>query len=236
VKPVFDLKPGRSLGRNYEVIEFLGNGWEGEVYKIEERSTGIPRAAKVFYDRARVSSTRLRRYARKLYRLRSCSIVTQYHHRDAMRIGGKQVEILVSDFVEGDMLSTFLARQRGHRLSPFEALHVLHAIASGIEQVHVLGEYHGDIHSDNLMISRKGIGFDVNLLDFFDLGRTSKARIQDDVIDLAGLLYEMIGGKSGYKRVGAEIRQIVVGRKHSLIRDRFKTAGDIRAALENFEW
>jgi tRNA A-37 threonylcarbamoyl transferase component Bud32 len=230
------LNPGRLLGTNYVVVEFLGNGWEGEVYKIEERNTGIPRAAKIFYDRAKVSESKLRRYAQKMYKLRSCSIVTQYHHRDKMRIEGKQVEVLISDFIEGVMLSTFLGQQRQKRLLPFEALHVLHAVVSGIEQIHALGEYHGDIHSDNVMINRQGIGFEIHLLDFFDLGRPSRQKVQADVYDLIALLYEMIGEQSGYSKASNEIRQIVLGRKHTLIRQRFRTAGDLRAALENLVW
>ncbi|MBU1318790.1 MAG: protein kinase [candidate division Zixibacteria bacterium] len=230
------LSPGRILGKNYEVVEFLGNGWEGEVYKIEERSTGIPRAAKIFYDRPRVSDSSLRRYARKMFKLRSCDIVTQYHHRDTVRMSGKSVDVMISDFVEGIMLSTFLGQQRGKRLSSFEALHVLYAVVSGIEQIHALGEYHGDIHSDNIMINRQGIGFEIHLLDFFDLGRPSRQKVQADVYDLVSLLYEMIGDKAGYTRTGSEIRQIVLGRKHTLIRERFRTSGDLRSALENLNW
>lgn len=230
------LSPGRILAKNYEVIEFLGNGWEGEVYKIEERNTGIPRAAKVFYDRPGASESALRRYARKMYRLRSCDIVTQYHHRDTIRISGKPVGVMISDFVEGIMLSTFLRQQRGKRLSPFEALHVLYAVVSGIEQIHALGEYHGDIHSDNIMINRQGIGFEIHLLDFFDLGRPSRQKVQADVYDIVSLLYEMIGEVAGYRNAGPEIRQIVLGRKHTLIRQRFRTAGDLRSALENLIW
>jgi hypothetical protein len=56
------------------------------------------------------------------------------------------------------------------------------------------------------------------------------------VIDLVSLLYETIGGQDGYTRAGNEIRQIVNGRKHSLISNKFKTAGQLRIALENMEW
>ena len=42
----FDLAPGRTLARKYEVVSRLGGGWEGEVYRIREKSTGIERAAK----------------------------------------------------------------------------------------------------------------------------------------------------------------------------------------------
>lgn len=232
----FDLQPGRVIGRNYQIIEFLGSGWEGEVYKIEERSTGIPRAVKIFYDRAHISRHSLRRYARKLFKLRECGIITQYHHRESARVCGRQVELFISDFVEGEMLSAFLVKQKQKRLASFEALHLLFALASGIEQIHLLGEYHGDIHSDNIIVSRRGLGFEVHLLDFFDLGRATRERILWDVYDLVSLLYEMIGGAKGYRTAGDEIRKIVSGQKRTLIRRKFRTASQLRVALENLRW
>lgn len=232
----FDLAPGRTLGPHYHIVEFLGGGWEGEVYKVQERRTGIIRAAKLFYQRDGLRREPLLRYAKKLFKLRSCPIVVQYHHRGTAKLHGQTVEFLVSDYIDGDMLSTFVARQRGRRLPPFEALHILYAVAMGVEQIHFLGEYHGDIHSDNIMIRRRGLGFDVYLLDFFDLGRTTRERIQEDVFDLVSLLHEMIGGAEAYRRIGPEIRQIIKGRRRSLIRQRYKTAGDLRLALDNLRW
>ena len=41
----FDLQPGRMIGRHYEIVELLGSGWEGEVYKVRESTTRIERAA-----------------------------------------------------------------------------------------------------------------------------------------------------------------------------------------------
>jgi serine/threonine protein kinase len=235
-KSKLDIRPGLTLGRNYYVVEFLGAGWEGEVYKVEERRTGILRAAKIFYERHALGDRQLKRYARKMYKLRTCSIVTQYHHRDVARVGGNQTEILVSDFVEGEMLSDFLKSQPRKRLTTFESLHLLYALARGVEQIHYLGEYHGDIHSDNILVKRTGLGFDVSLLDFFDLGRSTREKNQYDVYDLIAMLYEMIGEADGYKKAGPEIRGLVMGRKHSLIRQQFKNAGQLRLALENLEW
>jgi tRNA A-37 threonylcarbamoyl transferase component Bud32 len=234
--PYYDLQPGKTLGRNYYVVEFLGSGWEGEVYKVEERRTGVLRAAKIFYEGRRLSKVQMQRYAKKLQRLRRCPIITQYHHRDVARVGRETVEILVSDLADGEMLSSFLSKQRKKRISTFEALHLLHAMAVGMEPIHYLGEYHGDIHSDNILVKRVGIGFEVRLLDFFDLGRSTRERIQHDVIDLVSLLYEAIGGQDGYSRAENEIRKIVNGRRHSLIAKKFKTAGQLRIALENMEW
>jgi len=233
---LYKLRSGSTLGRNYFVVEFLGCGWEGEVYKVSERRTGVLRAAKIFYEHRRPSEAQMRRYAQKMYRLRNCPIITQYHHRDIARVNRDSVELLVSDFCEGEMLSDFIARQPHKRLTAFEALHLLHALTVGIGQVHNLGEYHGDVHSDNILVVRRGLGFDVHLLDFFDLGKSSRLRMGQDVIDLVTILYETIGGAAGYRRAGPEIRGIVRGRKHSLIRESFRTAGQLRAALENMEW
>jgi len=235
-EPYFNLQPGVTLGRNYFVVEFLGAGWEGEVYKVAERRTGLLRAAKIFYEARRLSDRQMQRYVRKLYRLRNCTLITQYHHRDVARVGRNQVEILVSDLADGEMLSAFLKRQLRKRLIPFEALHLLYALAAGMEPIHFLGEYHGDVHSDNILVKRVGLGFEVRLLDFFDLGRPTREKIQYDVFDLISLLYEVIGGAYGYTLVGPEIRWIVSGRKHTLIRKKFKTAGQLRIALENMVW
>lgn len=233
---MYDLSPGRTLGPHYFIVEFLGSGWEGEVYKVEERRTGIVRAAKLFYRREGMRREPLLRYARKLYKLRTCPIVVQYHHRGIATLKGRSVEFVVSDYIDGEMLSGFLNRQKGKHLTTFEALHLLNALTAGVEQIHFQGEYHGDIHTDNIMVRRRGLGFDVYLLDFFDLGRSTRERIQHDVYDLISVLYEMIGGPVGYRRAGKEIKQIIMGRKHYLIRQRFKTAGDLRLALDNMNW
>jgi len=197
---------------------------------------GVLRAAKIFYEGRRLSKIQMQRYAKKLQRLRRCPIITQYLHRDVARVGRDTVEILVSDLAEGEMSSSFLEKQKKRRLSSFEALHLLHALAVGLEPIHYHGEYHGDIHSDNILVRRIGIGFEVHLLDFFDLGRSTREKIQHDVIDLVSLLHETIGGQDGYSKAGSEIKQIVNGRQHSLIAKKFRTAGQLRIALENMEW
>jgi len=232
----FDLQPGRTLGPHYRILEYLGGGWEGEVYKIEERRTGIIRAAKLFYRRDGLRREPLLRYARKLYQLRECPIIVQYHHRGTVRIGKKQVDFLVSDFADGELLSSYIARQKGNKLTEFEALHLFYALALGVEQIHFRGEYHGDIHSDNIMVKRRGLGFDIYLVDFFDLGRATKQRIQEDIYDMIAVLYELIGEGNGYRKCGDQLHQIICNRRHDLIRKKFKNAGDVRIFLENMGW
>jgi tRNA A-37 threonylcarbamoyl transferase component Bud32 len=232
----YDLPEGRILGSHYEIVGFLGRGWEGEVYKVVELRTGIERAAKIFFPQRNPKGQALLRYARKLNKLKHLRIITQYHHRDTASVRGLRVEFMVSEFVSGEMLSAFQARQPGKRFRSFEALHILHALAQGLAPIHHAGEYHGDIHSDNIIIRRQGIGFDLKLMDFFDLGRPTRAKIMDDVVDLANLLHELIGGASKYARCGPEIKQIVCGQKRSLITRRFPNAGALLQALNNLKW
>jgi len=234
--PRLNLQPGTTLGRNYFVSEFLGSGWEGEVYKVEERDTGILRAAKIFYDRPTLRRDQIRRYAQKLYKLRHCPIVTLYHHRDVARVAGTSLPILVSDYVEGQLLANYLKKMPGRRLPAGEALKLLHALAHGVEQIHDLGEYHADIHESNIMVKRRGVGFDVHLIDFFDLGRATRERLQNDVYQLILLFSYLLGGKVMYGKLPAGIRGLIRGRRYDLITSSYRTAGQLTAAIENLEW
>ena len=167
----FDFPPGRIVAGKYQIDRPLGSGWEGEVYVIIERATGIRRAAKFYYPHRDPMGKAAISYARKLDALRHCPILMQYHHQEVAYFMRKKVIVVVSELVEGMKLSEFLAQQPHKQLSTFEALHVLHALAKGIAPIHARGEYHGDIHDDNIMIRRQGIDFEVKLLDFFDLGK-----------------------------------------------------------------
>ena len=232
----FDINPGRVLARKYEVIRPLGRGWEGEVSLVCEHRTGIERAVKLFYPQRNPGDKIARFYARKLHKLRHCPIAIQYHTRESMTYCKQPITLLVSDFVEGELLSEFLARQRGKRLPPFQALHLLHALASGIECIHKMKEYHGDLHSENIMVQRFGLGFDLKLLDFFHCGLPRPENIRDDVVDLVKLLYEAIGGRKHYSKQPPEIKAVCCGLKRSLILKKFRTAGQLREYLENMEW
>jgi tRNA A-37 threonylcarbamoyl transferase component Bud32 len=129
-----------------------------------------------------------------------------------------------------------LERQPGKRLSAFQAIHLLHALASGIESIHELGEYHGDLHTDNIMIQRYGLGFELKLLDMFHWGAPSARHIHDDVIDLVRLFYDSLGGVKHYAKQPHEVKEICCGLKRSLILHKFKTAGQLRRYLETMQW
>ncbi len=231
----FDFAAGRGVAGKYEIERLLGSGWEGEVYAIIERKTGIRRAAKFYYPHRDPMGKVAITYARKLDALRHCPILMQYHHQEIAYVKRRKVTVVISELVEGQKLSEFLADQV-QGLSTFEALHVLYLLAKGISPIHARGEYHGDIHDDNIMIRRQGIDFEVKLLDFFDLGKPTRAKIHKDVLNLIEVFHVIVGGRKHYARQPKVVKDIVRGLKDSLILQRFQSAGDIQRHLENLQW
>lgn len=232
----FDLKSGYIIAEKYEVIEKLGSGWEGEVYRVMEMSNRIERAAKLFFPKKNDRKRRPQFYAKKLHKLRHCPILIQYHTQERMEWRGIPVIVLVSEYVEGELLNSFVKRQPGRRLTPFEALHLLYELASGIEIIHNSKEYHGDLHDDNIMIRKKGLSFNIKVVDMFNWGVPSAENIRDDVVDMIRIFYDILGGAKHYSRLPAEIKSICCGLKRTLICKKFRTAGQLRKYIEAIEW
>lgn len=232
----FDFQPGRIIAGKYVVQAKLGGGWEGEVYRVTEKRTGVTRAAKFFFPHRNENDKAVTFYAKKLESLRNCDIVIQYIHSETIRHKRTPVTCLVSEYVEGELLTNFVKRQKGKRLQPFEALHLIYALAVGLEQIHAVREYHGDLHDENVLVKRTGIFFDVKLVDFFQWGRATKAHLLDDVVDLIRLLYDAVGGRARYQQQPPEIKDICRGLRRDLIRRQFPTARHLRTYLEQFQW
>ena len=230
------FRPGRILAEKYEVVTRLGSGWESEVYILRERATRIERAAKFFFPHRNVRGKTGIFHAKKLHKLRHCPILVQYHTQETITFRGAPITFLVSEYVEGEMLSRFLARQPGRRLSPFEGLHLLYALAVGVERIHDLHDYHGDLHAGNVIIRRHGISFDVKVIDMFHWGAPKPENIRDDVCDLVRIFYDALGGASRYAKHPPVVKAICRGLKRSLILKKFRTAGRLREYLETMEW
>jgi len=238
VRPIdtFELNPGRVIAGKYVVETKLGGGWEGEVFKVTERLTGATRAAKFFFPHRNQRDRAVTFYARKLERLHNCPIVIQYHHSESIRYHNHPITCLISEYVEGELLCDLVARQPGKRLHPFEALHLLYALVVGIEKIHDHKEYHGDLHSANVMVTRTGIFYDVKVVDFFHWGRSTPAHRRDDVADLIRLLYDAVGGRARYATQPPEIKAICRGLRRDLIDRAFPTMRRLREHLETFTW
>ena len=94
----FAFDEGRILAGKYTVLGRLGGGWEGEVYLLRERGTGIERAGKFFFPHRNPGNRSLLFYARKLHKLSDCPILIRYHTRETMVFRDRPLPFLVSAF------------------------------------------------------------------------------------------------------------------------------------------
>jgi RIO-like serine/threonine protein kinase len=232
----FDLQPGRVLAGKYEIERKLGGGWEGEVYKVIESRTGVRRAAKLFKPQHNERDRAVKFYAQKLERLRDCSIVIQYHSSETIRFRNTPITCLISDHAGGEPLCDFISQQRGGRLAPFEALHLVYELAQGVEEIHLRREYHGDLHDENVLVHRHGVFFSLKVVDFYQWGRPTAAHLRDDVADIVRLLFDAVGGRKRYAKQPPEIKAICKGLRRDLIGRAFPTASHLREHLESFVW
>lgn len=232
----FDFQPGRKVGPHYVIERRLGGGSEGEVYQIREIDTGIHRAAKIYFPHRDPKRKLATRHAQKLNALRHCPIVLQYHHSEIVTVRSEKCVALISDLVEGEPLENFLKHHRSHRLPPYQALHVLYNLVRGLEAIHAMGEYHGDVHSQNILIQPRGIRYDMALIDFYDWGRPAAYKQRQDIADTVAVFHECLGGRKTYAKQPAEIKAICLGLRRDLIEKRFATMTALRLHLETFEW
>jgi serine/threonine protein kinase len=232
----FDFRAGQVIAKKYQVVAQLGAGWEGEVYLTKEVETGIDRAAKFFFPHRNRDNGTAKGYAMKLHKVRESPVVIQYHNQEKIRYENTDVTCLISEYVQGEQLSEFVAKQPESRLHPFEALHVLHAIARGVESIHRVNEYHGDLHTGNILVTRRGMSFEVKLFDLYDWKDSTRENMKKDICDLVRVFFDCLGGPSYYNQLPAEIKWICAGLKRSLILKRFKTVTHLIKHIEAFQW
>jgi eukaryotic-like serine/threonine-protein kinase len=158
--------PGDRLGR-YDVIDLLGVGGMGTVYRALDASLGREVALKALAEAFRGDSASLRRFereARVLATLNHPNIATIYGFE---RLDG--APFLVLERVEGDTLAQRLSRGP---MPVAEALAVALQIVAGLEEAHAQGVIHRDLKPSNVMLTRAGR---VKLVDF-GLAKTVDAR------------------------------------------------------------
>ncbi len=232
----FNLPVGKSIAGKYKVISRLGSGWEGEVYKIYEVKTGIEKAAKLFFPHRNLKDKAAKKYAQKLHKLRQCSLLIQYHTQEEIFYKKIPITVLISEYVEGVLLSEFLLNFRGKKMAPYIALHLLYALTKGIEEIHLRNEYHGDLHTDNIIVNKFGLNFGLKVLDLLHYGNPKPEFLKDDLVGLIEIFHEVLGGSKNYSKHPQVIKHICSGLKKSIILKKFKTVSQLREHLEILDW
>ena len=163
---------------NYVILDKLGQGGMGVVYKARHRRMGRLVALKVLSPQVTKSRTAVARFhteVRAAARLNHPNIVTAY---DADESSDRH--FLVLEYVAGTDLA---ARVRKHGPLPVEqAVECVLKIARGLEYAHARGIVHRDIKPSNLLL---GVGGSVKILDM-GLARIESSSSRREPLTRAG--------------------------------------------------
>jgi serine/threonine protein kinase len=164
---------------SYELLEVLGKGGMGVVYRGRHRQLGRPVAVKVVRPKLVSAAEAHRRFDREIRILGGLNHPGIVMATDAGRVGS--AAYLVMELIDGVDLAR-LVRSAGP-LNVGEACEVARQIAVALSAAHVAGAVHRDVKPSNVMIDKTGR---VKLLDFglaclieltSDHGETSLGRL-----------------------------------------------------------
>jgi TOMM system kinase/cyclase fusion protein len=166
VPPIDPTDVRAALGDGYELLELLGQGAYGTVYKAIQTRTGQTVAIKA--QRLGSDLTEEQRTARVARFERETKLCATLSHPRIVRIidTGRSESCLymVFEFVPGETLTALLARR--HTLPAAEAVALMVQLLDALENAHAQGIVHRDLKPDNLMVVSSGGMPYLKVLDF----------------------------------------------------------------------
>ena len=217
--------PGAMLGGRYRIVELLGQGGMGEVYRAEDLLLAQRVALKFLPEALATDPERMERLLAEVRLARQVSHPNVCRVYDVGEADGHR--FFSMELVEGDDLSTLL-RQVG-RFSGERALAIARQLCAGLAAAHDKGVVHRDLKPGNVLVDRAG---KVHIADFgLALAGTARgaealagspgymapeqlagreATPRSDIFALGVLLYELFTGKRAYRADSfAELRRLV---------------------------
>jgi len=155
------MKKGETLDNRYRIIEKLGEGGMGEVYKAYDQELGKNVAIKLLKPEALSddkATDQFKKEVRLSQELRHDNITATFDFKRS-----EEFPYLVMEYVEGQILTNYIYKQPNHQLDEGTFLKLASQILDGVEHAHEKGIIHRDLKSSNIMISDNG---QVKIMDF----------------------------------------------------------------------
>jgi eukaryotic-like serine/threonine-protein kinase len=212
-----ELPPGTVLAERFEILQLLGQGGMGAVYKARDLELDRLVALKLIRPDLASHPEILRRFKQELILARDVT------HRNVVRIfdlGQAQgIKFITMEYVEGQDLRGQI-RDKG-KFSPEDAVPIVLQIAAALEAAHHAGVVHRDLKPQNIMIDKDGR---VYVMDFGiarsletpgmtqtgalmgtpeymspEQAKGEKVDARSDLFALGIIFYEMLTGISPFK-------------------------------------
>ncbi len=157
--PIRGLERGTTFARRFEIIEEIGKGGMGTVYKAYDSKIREFVAIKLLKPEIASDVEVIDRFRNEI------KLARQVAHRHVCRmydLDEEWLSIYISmEYVPGEDLKSFI-RRSGH-LNEAKALALARQICEGLSEAHRLGVVHRDLKPQNIMIDREG---NAKIMDF----------------------------------------------------------------------
>lgn len=157
--PIHELARGSTFAERYEVIEELGRGGMGRVYKVFDKKIKEKVALKLIKPEIAAKEKMLERFSNELRLARKIT------HKNVCRMYDlseeKGIHYISMEYVPGEDLKSMI-KMMG-QLSAGQAIYIGKQICEGLAEAHRFGVVHRDLKPKNIMVDREG---NVRIMDF----------------------------------------------------------------------
>jgi len=166
--PKEELTTGSAFAGRYQIIEELGKGGMGKVYKVLDKEVNAKIALKLIKPEIAGDKKTIERFRNELKTARDIS------HKNICRMYDLNKEegsyYITMEYVEGQDLKS-LIKQTG-QLAVGTAISIAAQVCEGLTEAHRLGVIHRDLKPQNIMIDKEG---NARIMDF-GIARSLKAK------------------------------------------------------------
>jgi serine/threonine protein kinase/Tfp pilus assembly protein PilF len=211
--PTEELTRGTTFAGRYEIIEELGKGGMGKVYRVEDKKIKEEVALKLIKPEIASDKKTIERFSNELKMARKIS------HRNVCRMYDlgeeKGTHYITMEYVPGEDLKRLT--RKVEQFSAGRTLSIARQVCEGLAEAHRLGVVHRDLKPQNIMMDEDG---NARIMDF-GIARSLKAKgitgagvmvgtpeymspeqaevkevdQRSDIYSLGVILYEMVTGR-----------------------------------------
>ncbi len=166
--PAEVLSRGTTFANRYEILEVLGSGGMGKVYRALDKKLDEEVALKLINPEIVSDKKTLERFSNELKIARKIS--HKYIGRMYELMEDENTHFITMEYVPGEDLKSFI--RRSGQMAVGTTLRIASQVCEGLAEAHKLGVVHRDLKPSNIMIDKQG---NAKVMDF-GIARSQKAK------------------------------------------------------------